>query len=136
MKWIKERDALIAQTMAFVQSVSGKKDDFRQPDTVSPAAPPPLEISPVQALTVQTSAVAIEPPQADPVLQVDPPPQPVPVPASRIAGDVRSEIQARVASFRKHQERFARERQEYCTATLSKLRIAIDDSASPPPAQK
>lgn len=127
MKWIKERDALIAQTMAFVQSVSGKKDDFRYSDTALPASSPPLEVVPVQALTA-----AIEPPQTDRVPQADPAPQPAPIPASRIAGDVRSEIQARVASFRKHQERFERERQEYCTATLSKLRTAINDGAQPP----
>ena len=28
MKWMKERDLLIAQTMAFVQSVTGKKPDI------------------------------------------------------------------------------------------------------------
>ena len=39
MKWIRERDALIAQTLAFVQSVSGKKDDIRQPGTVAVAPP-------------------------------------------------------------------------------------------------
>ena len=27
MKWMRERDLLIAQTMAFVQSVTGKKPD-------------------------------------------------------------------------------------------------------------
>ena len=30
MSWIRERDALIAQTLAFVQSVTGKKDDVLQ----------------------------------------------------------------------------------------------------------
>ncbi len=34
MKWVKERDLLIAQTIAFVQSVTGKKPDF------SPAVDP------------------------------------------------------------------------------------------------
>lgn len=32
MTWIRERDALIAQTLAFVQSVTGGKDDVLQPD--------------------------------------------------------------------------------------------------------
>ncbi len=27
MKWMRERDALLAQTLAFVQSVAGRKDD-------------------------------------------------------------------------------------------------------------
>jgi len=128
MKWIRERDALIAQTLAFVQSVSGKKDDVRQPDTAA-AAPVLAEIVSVQAVTV-----AFESPRADPP-PVAPPPQPLPVPPPRLAGDFRSEMQTRIANFRKHQERFEREREEYCAATLTKLRAAIRDVA-PPPAQK
>ncbi|MET3908560.1 hypothetical protein ABID59_002906 [Bradyrhizobium sp. S3.3.6] len=131
MKWIRERDALIAQTLAFVQSVSGKKDGARQPDTAA-AAP----ILAAEIVSVQTVTVAFEPQQADPPPQVAPPPQPLPVPPPRMAGDFRSEMQARIANFRKHQERFEREREEYCAATLTKLRAAIRDAAPPPPAQK
>ena len=129
MKWIRERDALIAQTMAFVQSVSGKKDDVRQPDTAAAAPVLAAEIVSVQAVTI-----AFEPPQA--VAPAAPPPQPLPVPPPRMDGDVRSEMQARIANFRKHQERFEREREEYCAATLTKLRADIRDAAPPPPAQK
>ncbi|GGI23578.1 hypothetical protein [Bradyrhizobium guangdongense] len=121
MKWIRERDALIAQTLAFVQSVSGRKDDFRQPDTAAAA-----EIASVQAVTI-----AFEPPQADPPRQIAPTPQPLPAPSSS-ASDFRSEMQARIARFRKHQERFEREREDYCAATLTKLRAAIRDAAPPP----
>ena len=128
MKWIRERDALIAQTLAFVQSVSGKKDDVRQPDTAAAAPVLAAEIVSVQAVTV-----AFESPQADPP-PVAPPPKPLPVPPPRLAGDFRSEMQIRIANFRKHQERFEREREEYCAATLTKLRAAIRDAA--PPAQK
>lgn len=124
MKWIRERDALIAQTLAFVQSVAGRKDDFRQPDTAAAAPVLAAEIVSVQAVTV-----AFEP------QQMARPPQPLPVPPSRVAGDVRSEMQARIANFRKHQERFEREREEYFAATLTKLRAAIHDVA-PPPARK
>lgn len=130
MKWIRERDALIAQTLAFVQSVSGRKDDVRQPDTA--AAAPVLA---AEIVSVQTVTAAFEPPQADLLPPVAPPPQPLPVPPPRMAGDFRSEMQARIANFRKHQERFEREREEYCAATLSKLRAAIRDGA-PPPAKK
>ena len=49
MKWISERDALIAQTMAFVQSVTGKKGDFHPPE--SPTAAPDV---PVGTVTVET----------------------------------------------------------------------------------
>lgn len=130
MKWIRERDALIAQTLAFVQSVSGRKDDVRQPDTA--AAAPVLA---AEIVSVQTVTAAFEPPQADLLPPVAPPPRPLPAALPRMAGDFRSEMQARIANFRKHQERFEREREEYCAATLSKLRAAIRDGA-PPPAQK
>lgn len=131
MKWIRERDALIAQTLAFVQSVSGKKDEVRQPDTVA-AAP----ILAAEIVSVRTVTVAFEPPYADPLLQAVPPPHPLPVPPPRAGGDFRSEMQARIANFRKHQERFEREREEYCAATLTKLRAAIRDAAPSPPTQK
>ena len=41
MKWMKERDLLIAQTMAFVQSVTGKKPDADQ-FTANPAVSVPV----------------------------------------------------------------------------------------------
>jgi hypothetical protein len=125
MKWIRERDALIAQTLAFVQSVSGRKDEFRQQNTAAAA-----EIVSVQAVTVAFEASQAEPPPR----QVAPTPQPLPVPPPS-PSDFRTEMQARIASFRKHQERFEREREDYCAATLSKLRAAIRDAA-PPPASK
>jgi len=45
--------------------------------------------------------------------------------------DTASEIRARIASFRAHQERFNREREEYFAATLARVRAAIKDT--PPP---
>jgi hypothetical protein len=131
MKWIRERDALIAQTLAFVQSVSGKKDGIRQPDTV--AAAPVLA---AEIVSVRTVTVAFEPLQADPPTPIAPPPQPLPVPPPRNAGDFRSEMQARIANFRKHQERFEREREEYCAATLTKLRAAIRAPSNRPSADE
>ncbi|TWH94289.1 hypothetical protein LPJ38_29635 [Bradyrhizobium daqingense] len=126
MKWIRERDALIAQTMAFVQSVTGKTDDVLQPGKppVSPAAS--VEIVASEAVTLETVTVEIEPPQ--------PAPQPQ-APPARAIGDFRSEMQARIANFRKHQERFEREREEYCAATLTKLRAAIRNPSARPPAE-
>jgi hypothetical protein len=124
MKWIRERDALIAQTMAFVQSVTGKKDDLHPPEI------PMAAVAPVQIVPVNT-VVEIEP------LQAPPPTQLSPVSPPRAAShDVRIEMQARIANFRKHQERFEREREEYCAATLTKLRAAIRDGSPRPPAQK
>jgi hypothetical protein len=125
MKWIRERDALIAQTMAFVQSVTGKKDDLHPPEIPTAAVAASVQIVPVN------TPVAIEP------LQSAPPTQPSPVSPPRAAShDVRTEMHARIANFRKHQERFEREREEYCAATLTKLRAAIRDASPRPPAEK
>jgi hypothetical protein len=131
MKWIRERDALIAQTLAFVQSVSGRKDDFRQPDTATPAP-----VQSAESVSVQAVTVAFEPPHTEPPPRVTMPPQPTSVLAPRTAGDFRSEMQARIANFRRHQERFEREREEYCAATLTKLRAAIRDPSLHPEADK
>jgi hypothetical protein len=135
MKWISERDALIAQTMAFVQSVTGKKDDLHPPEI--PAAAPgvwvetvTVETRAVETLAVETFAVEVEPPRAAP------PRPPVVVSPPRTGGDFRSEMQARIANFRKHQERFEREREEYCAATLTQLRAAIRDPSLRPPADE
>jgi hypothetical protein len=46
---------------------------------------------------------------------------------------MRRECDARIASFRAHQERFNREREEYFAATLAKLRAAIKDG---PPSRR
>ncbi len=123
MKWIRERDALIAQTLAFVQSVTGKKDDLHPPELPGAA----FALTP-EIVTVQALAVEAEPPPARL------PPAPLPVPPPRSTGDFRSEMQARIANFRKHQERFEREREEYCAATLTRLRDAIRDPSIRPPA--
>ncbi|MCK1627822.1 hypothetical protein IVA98_32865 [Bradyrhizobium sp. 160] len=120
MKWIRERDALIAQTLAFVQSVTGKKVDFLQPAALSDSP----------AATIETAPIEIGPRQPAPQAQF------VKLPPARTSGDFRSEMQARIANFRKHQERFAREREEYCAATLSKLRAAMSDASPRPPAEK
>jgi hypothetical protein len=125
MKWIAERDALIAQTMAFVQSVTGKKDALHPPESPMATAAASVQIVPVNTV-VETGP-----------LQAAPPTQPLPLPPPRAAShDVRIEMQARIANFRKHQERFEREREEYCAATLTKLRAAIRDGSPRPPAQK
>lgn len=129
MKWIRERDALIAQTLAFVQSVTGRKDDVLPPDAA--AFTVTRETVTVQPVAVEAApppaAIPAEPPLQLPSIQLAPP---------RTTGDFRTEMQARIANFRKHQERFEREREEYCTATLTKLRAAIRDPSLRPSAEE
>jgi hypothetical protein len=45
-------------------------------------------------------------------------------------------MQARVANFRAHQERFNRERDEYFSATLTKLRASIGNNSAPDPSDR
>ena len=45
--------------------------------------------------------------------------------------DIQKEIRDRVASFRAHQQRFNKEREEYFSATIAKLKASMKDL--PPP---
>jgi hypothetical protein len=163
MKWMKERDLLIAQTMAFVQSVTGK-----MPDTAKTIASPvafPVETSdPVEASEIVRPSPVVSdiPPlrvmEAQPVVQapiasqtlvmdalvMDAPamevsgetsrqiPKPVPLSRPDLREDFQSEIRARVANFRAHQERFSREREAYCTATMAKVHAVLKEGEVPP----
>ena len=127
MKWMRERDLLIAQTMAFVQSVTGKKPETEQAIATS-----------VTMLSVETSEHAattsmpdIEAMLAETIVTAAPPPKPALMvrPEPRI--DFQSEIRARVANFRAHQERFNREREAYCSATMAKVHATLRDMPSP-----
>ena len=142
MKWMRERDLLIAQTMAFVQSVTGKKPEADRTvamsvdflsvgasETIVTSAP--VTSAPMPDLEALLSeAVAAEPSRA---------PREAPREALRSVqtiarADLRSgfqseisEIKARVANFRAHQERFNREREDYCSATMAKVHAALRD---------
>ena len=155
MKWMRERDLLIAQTMAFVQSVTGK--------------PPEAEKTPEAAKTVATSValLSIETSEttraaaalADIVsLLAETPPatqaprevsrevsrdvsreempreisRPAPLAHLDLREDFQSEIRARVANFRAHQERFNREREAYCSATMAKVHASLREGEQPP----
>ncbi|GLR83326.1 hypothetical protein [Bradyrhizobium iriomotense] len=126
MKWIRERDALIAQTLAFVQSVTGRKEETLL--TGSASVPPPIAMEVTSVVVIEDVREVEQPPQTAP------PPQPFQVSPPRRSGDFRSEVLARVANFRKHQERFEREREEFCQSTLAKVRDAISNPPPRPPA--
>lgn len=127
MKWMRERDLLIAQTMAFVQSVTGKKPETEQMFATS-VSPRPVETSkPVEAIPPMPDIEALLAEGA----AVKTPPKEVAKPAAMVRLDLRndfqSEIKARVANFRAHQERFTREREAYCSATMAKVHAALKD---------
>ena len=182
MDWKRERDALIAQTHAFVQLVAGKKEDSvraaearleSRPPRVAPLEPPlevmaasvpaarmPIEAAPVRPAPPSSLPVEPLPTQSRPAQPLPSQPLPTqslpteplpeeslpeeflpiaPIKASEppsvvrpvplgIQNEVKSEIQARIANFRAHQDRFNRERAEYFSATLARLRAALEQS--------
>jgi hypothetical protein len=140
MKWIKERDLFIAQTMAFVQSVTGKKpaaetreaprdvlfqSPLAQSAPLDAAADRPVETFKVEAL--QAGSVQAGTLKTDTAQVARPSP---------VLSDVRQEIRGRVAAFRAHQELFHRERDAYCNSVLTRVRAATgrapDDQPSKP----
>jgi hypothetical protein len=158
MKWMKERDLLIAQTMAFVQSVTGKTPEAEKTvsasvslasveasETTRPAtalydaALYDKALSDIASLLAETPPAAQAPTIAQaPTLEVfvETPraiPRPVGVVRPDLREDFQSEIKARVASFRAHQERFNREREAYCTATMAKVHAALKQGELSPP---
>jgi hypothetical protein len=141
MEWVRERDLLIAQTLAFVQSVSDKKRNAERLGSRLDTKPR-IEAAPIDAIKI------VEPPasmrfnpqasiqqasiQQAAIQQASIQQAAIQALRINISGDFRTEIQNRVANFRAHQQRFHREREEYCSATLAKLRAIGNDSASPP----
>lgn len=130
MSWKKERDSLIAQTMAFVQSVTGRKEDSVPLNAGFAPVAPAAELPTPPALDARVMPKTVTP--VEPAATVEPQER-TPAPAARpvVASEVANEIRARIAGFRAHQERFNREREEYFSQTLAKLKAEIKEM--PPP---
>ena len=139
MKWIKERDLLIAQTMAFVQSVAGKKAtaETREGLREAPIEPALIKSTPVgeiaevkrPAETVQIETFQIETLRTE-TLRTETAPIARPSPAR--VSDFRQEIRGRVAAFRAHQELFHRERDDYYNSVVTRLRASTDHAHKAP----
>ncbi len=135
MKWMRERDALLAQTLAFVQSVAGRKNDagtagFATAEPARTAEPIKTAESAktAQPAWPEMAAAKVRAAPVEPVKVAEPQPAaPSPRPIVSSASEVQNEIRARVASFRAHQERFNREREQYFSATLARLRATLDE---------
>jgi hypothetical protein len=123
MKWMRERDLLIAQTMAFVQSVTGKKPDGERPVAFSATTSDLPAASPIMPDIEAMLAEAIGNPE--------PPPKPLQISRPVLRSEYQNEIQARVANFRAHQQRFLKEREDYCSTTMAKVQKALNNL--PPP---
>lgn len=119
MKWMRDRDLLIAQTMAFVQSVTGRlpEDDVFGRAELAPVTP--TRLPDIEAMLAEP----LTPPE---VLK------PVATREFRTVArsDYQNEIQARVDKFRAHQARFTRDREAYCSATMAKVQATLDEFPS------
>jgi hypothetical protein len=129
MKWVIESDLLIAQALAFVQSVSGKKEDAGKS-----VAALDIEAAPIDAITedaikdhsIKDTIKIVERPahiQASSTIQLS---------RASVPSDFRTEIQASVANFRAHQERFHRDRDEHYRATFARIRTTIGSDPTSP----
>ncbi len=111
MQWKQERDLLIAQTMAFVQSVTGNAAYADIPAGPSQASGPAPVVSPHDALVSPREVLAPS--------RLSPPKH----------SELREEIQRRVAAFRVRQQLFALDRAEYCNTTLARARAITEQAA-------
>jgi hypothetical protein len=128
MKWMRERDLLIAQTMAFVQSVTGKKPEAEIFTRGDVPAVTPTRLPDVEAMLAESVSV----PEPQKPLQQMPLQKAIPArPAGR--SEYQSEIQARVDKFRAHQAKFNREREAYCSATVARMQATLDKYPVPRP---
>jgi hypothetical protein len=103
--WKRERDLLIAQTMAFVQSVGGK-----------PAAADDRVESRLELMPPNEPVTVARPADILPTVRL----------SSIGNSDLRDEIRRRVAAFRARQQLFDRDRNEYCNAMMAKVRAATE----------
>src|SRR5687767_7594172 len=129
MKWMRERDLLIAQTMAFVQSVTGKMPEaektpraYKTPEadrtvkasvallsvgtfeTTRTAALPDIALPDIESLLAETppaTQAAREVSREEMLPEIS---KPAPFVHLDLREDFQSEIRARVANFRAHQE--------------------------------
>jgi len=113
MTWKQERDLLLAQTMAFVQSVAAKATDadVRPEARLSEARLKPASSDQPFALE---RPVDVLPPRLSPIGQ----------------SDLRDEIRRRVAAFRVRQQAFDRDRDAYCNAMMAKARASSEHATT------
>jgi hypothetical protein len=103
MQWKKDLEALIKQTKALV----GPSVEASQPE---PSTPAPKPIRPPEKFDAPAQPFRLMPPME--------PMQWRPI--------SRDEIKQRVATFKAHQQKFEREREDYCLQTLARTRAALE----------
>jgi hypothetical protein len=117
--WMRERDQLIEQTMAFVQGVAAAKP-------VRAAAISPARAEPAKPAAQVGPAGLAELPRAEL-------PRPAGIVAMGLApmASERAEIERRVAKFKAQQQKFQRAREDHYDAIFSKARATPGNQTRP-----
>jgi hypothetical protein len=115
--WMRERDQLIEQTLAFVEGVSAARP-------ARPATAASLRAEPAKAVEPARPA---EPPKPERVAPIGPasPIRLVPMASER------AEIERRVANFKAQQQKFQRAREADYDAIFSKTRATAGNATRP-----
>jgi hypothetical protein len=114
--WKTDRDAFVSETMAFVEAVRSQRSISIE-GVVTPKQlpvgmpqhfqqPVPTVSGPSQVVSDETA----EQPRLEPM---------------KWGGSAREEIRQRIATFKAHQQRFTREREDYALSTLSRVQGGI-----------
>jgi hypothetical protein len=126
MNWKQERDLLIAQTMAFAQSVTGKAAEADSPLEVARLEVAPFEAASFEPVSANAPAEAASRVAAHPIAR---PATPYHNPRHN---DLCDEIRRRVAAFRAHQELLRRDRDEYYNSVLAKVHASAEHGRKAP----
>jgi hypothetical protein len=116
--WMRERDQLIEQTMAFVQGVAAAKP-------VRAAVVGPVRVEPAKPAAQAMQAILAEPPRELP--------RPAGIAVMGLApmASERAEIERRVAKFKAQQQKFQRAREAHYDAIFSKARATPGNQTRP-----
>jgi hypothetical protein len=106
--WMRERDQLIEQTMAFVQGVAAAK-----PARSATAGPRPAQAEPAKPIAQPSPAEPPRPAAITPII--------APLGLAPMASE-RADIERRVAKFKAQQQKFQRAREAHYDAIFSKAR--------------
>jgi hypothetical protein len=110
MQWKKDLEDLIRQTKALVSpSADAIRAASIKPEPAS-IKPDPAAVKPAEQIVVPPEPLRLTPPFAP----------------MQWRATSREEIKQRVASFKAHQQKFEREREDYCSQTLARTRAALE----------
>jgi hypothetical protein len=123
--WKTELDAFVNETMAFVEAARSQ----RPISTEAIVTPKQLPVGVPEHFQQPVPTVS-EPSQ---VVSYETVEQPQPM---KWDGPMREEIRQRVASFKAHQQRFIREREDYALSTLMRLQGSLTSPRPDAPKRK